>query len=720
MYGFRIYAGVNTLRPADMAVIEKDFNKFMGYVPRVTIMDANGDILGAGICTPAASIIRTLVGSNQQPGAAFVAQIGQYMDSLSYNIGFLPAKTGCKAVVTTPNYPPFVKTTSVPGVVNVDMDNDVGAGANISGTIRNSANQTIAGASIRIKGKALDRSVKAESDGTYLLPGLADGVYRLSVAANGYALAADKVIIAGESKVVNFAVIPCSGSIIGTVYSQKFPYPMVVSGARVIAYDDTVNGADPSKELAIYETVTDKSGNYKIAPVIEGHTYKVALAVPGKAVQVYSPSPDIPTAPGSAAVGIDFTYKSVVPKIDLVARVDGNTVVLSGESPKKLVSLTAKYNEGATYNESSAAALTITTIGQKGYSVTLPDKTKSYAVRFTANDGASSNELEFAYNPNNLAQAVASIDQQIVTSGDVLLDSEGNDMSGLFISPGAITLGSSSVPEVTMSRENRTLSAFASAMPANLACGDVYHVDINMDGSQQNTGKTMTLTVGYNPDLAGDNIGSLGIFQYNAVTSSWDQIMGSAMVDPISGTVSMEVESIQTAAADSANAPHRKAVMAQFDGKEYKLSPKGAGSSNQSGIFMIGKVATTSGSAYAGSSLEVFNVPNPFNLTSKTIALTHGGSTSQLATSGTLIRFAVPSSYGTNVKTRFRIYNIAGELVREINANETITGGINGGYYYYIEWDGKNSGGEKCASGVYLCVAEVGSEKKVIKMALVK
>jgi hypothetical protein len=124
--------------------------------------------------------------------------------------------------------------------------------------------------------------------------------------------------------------------------------------------------------------------------------------------------------------------------------------------------------------------------------------------------------------------------------------------------------------------------------------------------------------------------------------------------------------------------------------------------------------------AYAGTELEVFNVPNPFDLSSKVVTLNRGGSIPQISTTGTVIRFAVPSSYGTNVKTRFRIYNIAAEMVRELNANDLLPGGVDGGYYYYLDWDGNNYNGKKCASGVYMLVAEVGTEKKVVKMALIK
>jgi len=716
------YTGANTLRQADMDVIASNFNLFLTYLPRATLIDNDGNILATGMCTPTPKEIEDAgldEGGNTVDPAA-INKIKDCINSMSYGISFLAPKENVKLVVTTPNYPPLIKSVKVPGTVNVNMDTDVGAGAKITGTLRNAAGQAVTGASIRIKGRLLNRFVKSQADGSYLIPGLAPGVYRLAVSADGYALEAEKVVIYNTDTLVNFALTPCAGVITGTVYSQKFPYPLVAPGAQVVAYDDTANGLNPTKELAINEVVTDNDGVYKISPVIEGHTYKVALVVPGKAVQIFSPSPAVPTAAPYTASNIDFTYKSMAPKVKLIARPDPNSaaVTLQGESPRKLNSLTAKYNEGATYSDTTATALTVTTIGQKSYSITLSDKTKSYAVRFTADDGGSTQDLDFLYNPKNKAQCTESIDQQVVASGDVVLDSQGNDTSGLFISPGSITLGDNSVPEITINKENREGSASAAFMASDEVGGDVYNIDISMDGSQQNTDKTLTLTVGYDPSLVGGETDSISVCQYNETTHTWDPILGAPMVDPISDTVSIEVKSIANAAADSGSAAPRRTATAQFDGKEYRLSPRNAASSNQKGIFMVSKAPARL--AYAGSALEVFNVPNPFNLKDKTVTLNRGGSIPQITTGGTIIRFAVPASFGTGVKTRFRIYNIAGELVRELNGNDLLAGGVDGGFYYYLDWDGKNASGEKCASGVYLCVSEVGSQKKVIKMALIK
>jgi hypothetical protein len=711
------YSGVNTLRDEDLEVIAANFSLFISYVPRVTLVDNDGNILAVGLITPTPQVIHELgLDGGDNSNAEAIAGIKNYMNQMTYGIKYLTPQQNIKAVVTTPNYPPLVRNVSVPGTMNVNMDTDAGIGAKITGFVRNNAGTAVKGATIRIRGRLLDRIVKTRDDGTYLIPGLALGTYRLTVTAEGYALEANKVAINTVSdQGVNFALTPCAGTIQGTVYSQKFPYPLAVSGAKVVAYDDTANGLNPDKELPIYEAMTDNDGNYKISPVIEGHTFKVALVVPGKAVQVFSPSPTVGATAGSVVTGIDFTYKSIPPKVDLVARPNADgSVTLRGDSPKKLVSMAAKYTAGATYNDLSTIALTVSKIGDKTYEITLPDKTKAYAVRFTADDGASKQDLDIVYNPKNLAQIIASIEQQAVASGDIILDTQGNDNSGIYLSPGSISLADGSAPQLSIDKENRDSSDYAAAMnPANVA-GDVYKINLAMDGSAQNENKTMTLTIGYDPSLVGNDIGSLSVCQFNPATGAWEPIDTMPMIDPISGTVSIEVPSI----ANGVAAAPVELSQARFNGKEYVIPKLASSSSNQQGIFMVSKVPNRL--AYSEDTLKVFNVPNPFDLNSKTVALTKGGSLSSFVTEGTVIRFAVPSRLGNNLKARFRIYNIAGELVRELKVDEFLPGGVNGGYYYYIEWDGKNNDGSKCASGVYFCAAEVGGEKQIVKMALIK
>ena len=111
--------------------------------------------------------------------------------------------------------------------------------------------------------------------------------------------------------------------------------------------------------------------------------------------------------------------------------------------------------------------------------------------------------------------------------------------------------------------------------------------------------------------------------------------------------------------------------------------------------------------------LQAFNFPNPFDLSAKTKTLNHGGSTSTMDTTGTIIRYLVPS--GKAGVATLEIYNVVGDKVRSISL-----GSPTADTYHYVSWDGKNDSGNNVASGVYIGMLKVGGSKKTWKMAVIK
>jgi len=84
------------------------------------------------------------------------------------------------------------------------------------------------------------------------------------------------------------------------------------------------------------------------------------------------------------------------------------------------------------------------------------------------------------------------------------------------------------------------------------------------------------------------------------------------------------------------------------------------------------------------------------------------------AGSGNLsIRFAVTPEQG-GYPVSLKVYNIAGELVRTL-VREAKPAGV-----YDVPWDGKNSGGQRVASGIYLLLVETRSAREVRKLAVIK
>jgi hypothetical protein len=79
----------------------------------------------------------------------------------------------------------------------------------------------------------------------------------------------------------------------------------------------------------------------------------------------------------------------------------------------------------------------------------------------------------------------------------------------------------------------------------------------------------------------------------------------------------------------------------------------------------------------------------------------------------------IPYQLASSAPVRIYIYNIHGELVRELNVGKQ-----EGGYYITKEqsayWDGRNSSGEKVASGVYFYRMEAGEFRSTRKMVIMK
>lgn len=85
------------------------------------------------------------------------------------------------------------------------------------------------------------------------------------------------------------------------------------------------------------------------------------------------------------------------------------------------------------------------------------------------------------------------------------------------------------------------------------------------------------------------------------------------------------------------------------------------------------------------------NYPNPFN-------------------PETSISFQLPR----NEKVEIVIYNQVGQVIRRLAGEEMRPG------HHQVIWDAKNEGGEKVASGIYLCQMRAGSYQETIKMLLIR
>jgi Protein of unknown function (DUF3160) len=98
------------------------------------------------------------------------------------------------------------------------------------------------------------------------------------------------------------------------------------------------------------------------------------------------------------------------------------------------------------------------------------------------------------------------------------------------------------------------------------------------------------------------------------------------------------------------------------------------------------------------------NFPNPFSIE---------GRSRTVGNAGTVIRFEIPPSLA-NISTRLAVYNVRGELVREL-INRRLPAGN-----YVARWEGRNDAGSEVASGIYLYRLQVGNVTEMRKLTLLK
>ena len=125
--------------------------------------------------------------------------------------------------------------------------------------------------------------------------------------------------------------------------------------------------------------------------------------------------------------------------------------------------------------------------------------------------------------------------------------------------------------------------------------------------------------------------------------------------------------------------------------------------------------AVITGGGGAGA-LQAGNFPNPFDLGAKLVTPLHAGAGScspNCTINGTMISVSVPPNLSGEATVQ--IFNVAGTRVRTVNF-----GSVQGGTFYYQNWDGTNDAGTAVASGVYIGELKVGSQTTFFKMAIIK
>jgi hypothetical protein len=686
----------------DLYRLKNSFEEEIGnLIPSILFYDSNNNLRAFTMGVPSSEGATQYEKAIKEGDLERVEELSEQYP-LRYKVKFLPAGT-YTLVAVCQNYPPYSTQVTVSRdevrILNLDFDEDVGVGATVRGEVKDAGGNPISGATVRIVNRFYEKKITTGEDGKYSVEGLAKGLYKIEVQAGGYAPAVCKQGVSDFSSYsVSFTLIEGTEYFSGTVYSQRLPYPKVYEGAKIVAFDESYNEANPDAMLPLYKAVTDSNGKYEINGLISGHHYNIFVVVPGKRVEA------IKRLLAGVITGVDFALKDVLPAFNVKFKASDNEVKFKIKSIKTLIAPPAvEYTEGDTFEGTAinvpAHSASVSSDTWK-CSVALNDD-NIYTLRIKGSDGKEEKHVDLRFGLGVNARARVLLDEYIAMGGDVEIDDTGTD-------PSIVT-----IPVDGLEVEEEPLQAtsvFSAAITFSKQTGDagseeglisdMYEVELENASIKKN----LTLTLAYDRTKVGPNDSGVSICQY--ISGEWRVIEGVTTVDPLNGTVSISISSLSGISGSSMGA---SSVSSQNVAQNSK--------------FAVFNSLPNTNITYSSGEFKMYNFPNPFDLKTKTVTLsdgTRGALTANQTVTGTMLKYYLPSAHSGSVK--FYVYNIAGELVRTID-----DGNRDGGYIYYCEWDGKTDSGENCASGVYLLLPKVENSKikingqdKALKMAVIK
>lgn len=738
----------NIFREGDFNDLGGSFDNFMKFIPAVAIYNSSGALIAGGLITPCAECITQQENTDLDKSIASgdwtvfdgVFDAWASRGAYAYEIRGLPPGETVTAVYTTPNYPPIKKSITLLAdgttkYVDVDFDTEAGTGASFSGVVRDSSTVAIQGAIVKIEAEAYgDRTKKTDSGGNFAFPGLPNGTYRVTVQAPGYVPAAAKLEVSqATSYSLNFGLQVGGGSVEGTVYKERFPFPRFASGAEVLCYDDTYNGNNPTAELPLYKVRTSSAGYYRLENLVPGDVYRCSVKLTGRYILTQTT-----TAIAGAITDFDFFPTPKPPRIEVGCRADvgAQKVECLVENPSDFDDGWAwHYTSSDTFNENQATRLQesqFTELSDGKILITMPFSdfydNVVYKLRVQAITQSTkkivTREVEFSKDHTE-GSSENDIDEQLLgdssadTTGrkknEVCMDVSGQNASCMTIPVGSmLPVSSGAIPSLSfgsLDLNASTVAALVNAISSAAFVSDIYRLDVS---SVNFTDRGVDVCLAYSQ--TDSDLADVGVHRFNDSTNEWELIEGQQTISAVKGTVCVRIGNLSGAAVQSLEA-RSSPMRATFNGRTHAVRPLASGSGG-SGSFAILKPSLTTGNAYAGDSFKVYNFPNPFNLDNKTVSIVNGGATNSVATSGTVIKLEVPSTVDANQDAWVRIYNLAGELVDELHLGQ-----ISGGKYYYATWDGRNGSGQAVANGVYygiVVVPGVKAKNATFKMAVIK
>jgi flagellar hook assembly protein FlgD len=732
----------NMFRAIDFTKMGGDFNKFVQYIPMITVQNEQGQVVAAGIVTPSAEHVgdSSVDGDaidnavNNGDFAAFKLLVANW--DWSFQINGLPKGHKYFLALTSPNYAALTKT--IDGTKDetwtVDWDNDGSAGGTVQGTVSDSGGN-LANAFVEIRTRGTVKNVTTDSNGSYKFEGLPAGNYKVTASAADHAPRAKRVRVAGTASESMDLTLPASDATISGTVSKY----AAVSGAflkvpadqvKVIAYDDTFNVSNPTEPLPVVQTETASDGTYTLAGAQSGDTYKVSFQLDGYTVEPLAVAASAGTNTGNDAL---LRKKGLEVKIKITHDAAAQQYVVSILNPNNFESgqiflgpVETPFVQGNATDISGAFqqqpdGSLIGTIADSDVGTS----NKNLHIIAVPADGSPDVINDYVFGPSVSDR----LEQPI---GDMLVAADGdNDVSG---ADGRTTV--TIEPGVFLSGNDDTTPALGLATFTQDALGGTVAdggslvgngVQLTFSNTQVNPDKDTCASFPIDPALidGGFDPKNLQLKEQDS-QGNWQTLTSNVSFDPITNTVlgcfnvatnvneaPLNIRAAGGSVGAAKAAAVKQAAVTMSATKTAKALQKNLrAAATTAAIFSVGLAPSTSTVTAIG--YHQYNFPNPFNLKDKTVTLRSGTSGVPTTIRGTYIVVA-PTGSGS-AEINIKIYNVAGDMVRELSGTGTA------GKYNYFHWDGKNTSGSDVASGVYFAVVDApgAPKKEPIKMVVVK
>ena len=395
---------------------------------------ANGDLSGAFGSGPSGSISGTVTDSvtNAAVAGASVTCTGTPTctgtttdSSGKYTLSSLAPGTYTVQVAATGYGTLSAADTVTTGAAPTDNFSLVPNAGSISGVVTDSVTNAVkSGASVSCTGTPSCTPTSTAGDGSYSLGSLTEGTYHVTVAATNYgSQTIDVTVGPGGTPTKNFALVPNSGTIRGTVTDSN---STAISGASVSCTGTPTCTA----------TTTGTDGTYTLSPLTEG-TYQVTVSKSGYATQTIG----VTVGPGGTPTQ-DFSMTTANGSISGTVTDSVTTAAMSGASvsctgtPACTPTSTAgdgSYSLGSLTEGTYHVTVAATNYGSQTIDVTVgPGGTPTQNFALTPNSGAISGTVTDSVSKAALSGA------SISCTGTPICSGTSTDINGQYTLSGLV------------------------------------------------------------------------------------------------------------------------------------------------------------------------------------------------------------------------------------------------------------------------------------------